>query len=138
MTNGAGPNRAFNTGNDSIEGNTPPGGLAASFDVMVRTNVTSTSPTPLVSQNAARWRWTYILFAGLLMLTPLVAMQFTSEVVWTPGDFLIFAVMLAGLGLLLEGASRIGHNATTRAWLMAGAVAIFLAIWAELAVGIFS
>ncbi|MHA6332745.1 hypothetical protein ACXYL9_03590 [Qipengyuania sp. CAU 1752] len=78
------------------------------------------------------------MFAMLLLATPLVAMQFTSEVVWKLGDFLVFAFMFAGLGLLLEGAARIGRNAAMRAWLMAGAVAIFLVIWAELAVGLFA
>jgi hypothetical protein len=98
--------------------------------------MTSASPSPFASQTAARWRQTYIIFACFLLLSPLVAMQFTSEVAWKLGDFLVFAFMLAGLGLLLEAAARIGRTAAMRAWLMAGAVAIFLVIWAELAVGI--
>lgn len=86
---------------------------------------------------ANRWRWTYAIFACLLLATPMVAMQFTSEVNWGPGDFGVLAAMLAGLGLLLEGAARIGQNAQGRALLMGGAVLVFLLVWAELAVGLF-
>lgn len=86
---------------------------------------------------AGRWRRTYVLFSLLLLATPLVAMQFTDEVDWTPGDFAVFAAMLTGLGLVLEGAARIGKTAQGRALLMFGAVLAFLLIWAELAVGLF-
>ena len=72
-----------------------------------------------------------------MLLVPLVAMQFTSEVVWTPGDFLVFGTMLAILGLLLEGAARIGKGKRERTLMMGGAVLAFLLVWAELAVGIF-
>ncbi len=86
---------------------------------------------------AARWRATYTIFALLLLATPLVAMQLTGEVNWGPGDFLAFAAMLAALGLLLEGAARIGKTTRRRALLMGGAVLVFLLVWAELAVGLF-
>lgn len=84
---------------------------------------------------ANRWRLTYVMAAALLLATPLVAMQFTREVAWGPEDFAAFAVMLAGLGLLLEAGARIGK--TTRALLMGAAVLAFLLLWAELAVGLF-
>lgn len=86
---------------------------------------------------ARRWRWTYAIFAVLLLATPLVAMQFTSEVNWGAGDFAIFGAMLAGLGLLLEAGARIGKTIQGRALLMLGAVLAFLLLWAELAVGLF-
>ena len=40
---------------------------------------------------------------GLLLLVPLIAMQFTSEVDWGPGDFVVAACLLfiAGTGMAL-------------------------------------
>jgi hypothetical protein len=73
--------------------------------------------------------------AGIL-LVPLVAMQFTGEVNWTAGDFLIAAVLLAGTGMLFELAKA--KLRTGKARLIAGAAIAFcfLLVWAELAVGI--
>lgn len=95
-------------------------------------------PTPVPPELAAsRWRLTYALFAVLLLASPAIAMLFTAEVDWGAEDFAAMAVMLAGLGLLLEGAARIGKTAGARAVLMFGAVLAFLLLWAELAVGLF-
>lgn len=96
-----------------------------------------TSHPAFAATIANRWRATFGLFALLLLLTPAVAMQFTAEVNWGPGDFAVFAAMLAGLGLLLEGAARIGKTTQGRALLMFCAVLAFLLVWAELAVGLF-
>ena len=92
---------------------------------------------PEIRSTAPMWRRTYAIFAALLLATPLVAMQFTGEVDWSAGDFVIFGAMLAVLGLLLEGAARIGRTLRARAVLMGAAVFAFLLVWAELAVGIF-
>ena len=89
------------------------------------------------SSTAPMWRWTYVIFALLLLATPLVAMQFTSEVDWSVGDFLVIGSLLAVLGLLLEGAARVARTPRNRAILMFAAVIGFLLVWAELAVGIF-
>lgn len=97
---------------------------------------TRTEPNADPRVVASRWRWTYAIFAFLLLATPLVAMQFTGEVNWGAGDFAIFGAMLAGLGLLLEVAARIGKTTQGRATLMFGAVLAFLLLWAELAVGL--
>ena len=48
-------------------------------------------------------RLTIILSAaGLLLLLPLVAMQFTNEVNWTFSDFLVAGILLFGTGGLIE------------------------------------
>lgn len=94
---------------------------------------TATRP---VSSARQRWRWTYVIFAVLLLAAPMLAMQFTSEVQWTFGDFAVFGAMLAVLGLLLEGAIRLGGSILSRAMLAGVAVAAFLFVWAQLAVGI--
>ncbi|MGB4972677.1 MAG: hypothetical protein WBO32_08455, partial [Cyclobacteriaceae bacterium] len=39
---------------------------------------------------------------GLLLLIPLVAMQFTNEVNWTFMDFIVAAILLMGTGLGID------------------------------------
>ncbi len=74
---------------------------------------------------------------ALLLLIPLIAMQFTNEVQWTLSDFVLMGILLTGTGLLLNLAIR-KIRATTTRFLVGGAILLtFLLIWAELAVGIF-
>ena len=78
-----------------------------------------------------------VLATALLLLVPLVAMQFTGEVAWTLSDFLIAGALLAGTGLACVISMR--KLSTTRSRLAAG-VALALAlllVWMELAVGVF-
>lgn len=72
--------------------------------------------------------------AGLILL-PLVAMQFTSEVDWTASDFIAAAVMFGSVGLGLELAVRRGNRAYTFAAALALLVS-FLSFWFTGAVGI--
>ena len=46
------------------------------------------------------------LVTVLVLLVPLVAMQFTDEVDWSLFDFVLAGVLLGGSGLLLELAAR--------------------------------
>ncbi len=78
-----------------------------------------------------------VVTAAILMI-PLVAMQFTSEVVWTGLDFVAAGVLLACTGLVLVTALRRLRTARSRL-LAAGVIGIgFLYCWAEMAVGIFT
>ena len=43
---------------------------------------------------------------GLLLLIPLIAMQFTEEVVWTMSDFVIAGIFLFGTGLIYKLVTR--------------------------------
>lgn len=73
----------------------------------------------------------------LLLLIPLIAMQFTNEVNWSPFDFLIMAVLLLITGVVCELVLRRFKTFKSRV-LICGAVLLgFFLIWAELAVGIF-
>lgn len=48
-------------------------------------------------------RIVYILSAVvILLMIPLIAMQFTKEVDWSAFDFLLMGIMLTGTGLLCE------------------------------------
>lgn len=83
-------------------------------------------------------RLTIILSAaGLLLLLPLVAMQFTNEVNWTFSDFIVAGVLLFGTGGLIELAMRKINKVGTRIWVILGILIILFLVWVELAVGIF-
>ena len=74
----------------------------------------------------------------LLLLVPAVAMQFTNEVVWGPGDFLVAAILLFGAGAIAVIGFKQVRTAGQRVAVVV-VVALSLAlVWAELAVGLFS
>jgi hypothetical protein len=73
----------------------------------------------------------------LLLLIPLIAMQFTNEVKWTLLDFFVAAVLLLGVGLLCELVLRKVNKIGLRIALCVALLIAFLFIWLELAVGIF-
>ena len=73
----------------------------------------------------------------LLLLVPLVAMQFTSEVNWGAFDFLVAAVLLFGTGLLIEFVLRKVKTTNSRIILVGVILVVLFLVWAELAVGIF-
>jgi hypothetical protein len=76
------------------------------------------------------------LVTAFILLVPLVAMQFTGEVVWTVSDFLVAGALLGGTGLALDLALTKGGNVAYKAAAGVALVAAFLLIWINLAVGI--
>lgn len=82
-------------------------------------------------------RWSPFVWgaATLLLLMPLIAMQFTAEVVWGPVDFLVFGTMLAIACGTWELAVRSSGNLWYRAGVALAVVTAFLLVWANLAVG---
>lgn len=74
---------------------------------------------------------------ALLLLVPLVAMQFTDEVNWTLFDFVVMGFLLAGAAGLLELVLRKVARRDYRLLFGLAILAGFLLVWAELAVGIF-
>ena len=77
------------------------------------------------------------LDTGLLLLIPLVAMQFNSGVNWSTGDFVVMGALLFITGSIFVLTARRVDRAH---WgLVAFVVAAgYLYLWAELAVGIFT
>ena len=75
--------------------------------------------------------------AAALLLLPLAAMQFTSDVNWGAEDFLAAALLLGGGGLALEVMVRLVQGARARLAIGLAIAAAFALIWVELAVGIF-
>lgn len=83
-----------------------------------------------------RWRMAAWSAAALLLLLPLIAMQFTDEVVWGVGDFATFGALLLAVGLPYELAVRKTGDSAYRAAVGVALVAAFLLVWINLAVGI--
>lgn len=84
-----------------------------------------------------QWRIAGWGLAAALLLAPLIAMQFTSEVNWALGDFLAAALLLGCAGLGLEATIRFARNTRVRIAIGLAIAAAFALIWAELAVGLF-
>jgi hypothetical protein len=78
-----------------------------------------------------------LLIVALLLLIPLIAMQFTDEVNWSISDFMVAGALLLGTGL--SGVFLMGKIKNSRLLMLIclTLLAILLLIWAELAVGIF-
>ena len=82
------------------------------------------------------WRIAGWSAAALLLLTPLVAMQFTDEVDWTVSDFVFAAVLLLSVGIPLELIVRRTSDITYRAAFGVALLTAFLLVWVNGAVGI--
>ena len=98
----------------------------------MNTMANGNEPRPIGSKQFLR----VVLGTAAILLIPFVAMQFTGEVDWSTGDFVIAAVLLAGTGMLFELAKAGLRTRGSR--LIAGAAIAFcfLFVWAELAVGL--
>lgn len=74
---------------------------------------------------------------ALLLTAPLIAMQFTDEVRWTPYDFAAGALLLGGLGLSVELVLRWFRRPRQRLLAIGAALSVVTLIWLDGAVGIF-
>lgn len=74
--------------------------------------------------------------AVFILLLPLIAMQFSDQVIWTPFDFIVAGILLFGTGsLFVVTARKIKKYRVALGILFLTALAY---VWAELAVGIFT
>lgn len=72
----------------------------------------------------------------LILLVPLVAMQFTDEVDWSAGDFIVMGALIFGIGFLYVLAVRFVTNMVYRIAIGFALGSTFFMIWANLAVGL--
>lgn len=73
----------------------------------------------------------------LILLIPLIGMQFTEEVNWSLFDFIVAGVLLLATGLGCEFIIQKVKKKENRIALILVIITILLLIWVELAVGIF-
>ncbi|MBL0022458.1 MAG: hypothetical protein IPP23_09330 [Sphingomonadales bacterium] len=91
------------------------------------------NPRPFWRRNL--WRILGWGCAAALILTPLVAMQFTDEVHWTGSDFLFAIIVFGTVGLLFELSVRLFPDYFYRAGMGCALLASFMIVWANAAVG---
>ncbi len=77
------------------------------------------------------------LITGILLMIPLIAMQFTSEVNWNVMDFIIAGVLLMSTGLIINYIQRKLIPKKYRTLIIISVVILLFLLWSELAVGIF-
>ena len=87
----------------------------------------------LIMQNKV-FLWIAAATGGIL-LVPLIAMQFTSEVDWSIEDFITMGILLFGMGSLFVGIARVVPS-KYRVLAAIACTAALLLLWAHLAVGI--
>jgi hypothetical protein len=73
-----------------------------------------------------------------LLLIPLVAMQFSSEVNWDHADFVIMGILIFITSLAFNYVKGKIKNNSKRIVVSALIILGFIYVWAELAVGIFT
>ncbi|MCB0742307.1 MAG: hypothetical protein KDC67_00265 [Ignavibacteriae bacterium] len=78
-----------------------------------------------------------VLTLAIILVIPLIAMQFTDEVNWTLFDFVVAGTLLLSTGLLCELVLRKINKNIYRIIACVTLLAGLLIIWAELGVGIF-
>lgn len=88
-----------------------------------------------IARNSA-FAWVAAASCALLLI-PFGAMQFTAAVNWGIGDFIAMAVLLFAAGSAFVLVARVVPPGW---WPVVGVLvmAVFLCVWAELAVGIFA
>lgn len=79
-----------------------------------------------------------VLGTAVLLLVPLVAMQFSDDVDWKLNDFVVAGVLLMAAGFVLELIISKIRGKNHRIIAVSVLVLAFLYLWAELAVGVFT
>ena len=90
--------------------------------------------SPVMRNGVFAW---IALATGIVLLIPLIAMHFTSEVNWDPSDFLVMGALLFGTGSTFV---LIARKVPRKYWILVAitCVVALLYVWAELAVGVFT
>ena len=90
-----------------------------------------------VGRGSGLWRIAAWGAVAALLIAPMVAMQFTTEVNWTTSDFAFAGALLIGAGLLIELVVWKARSPALRIGAGLAIVAAVLVMWAQGAVGIF-
>jgi len=78
-----------------------------------------------------------VFFITLLLLVPLLVMQFTDQVNWSLSDFIVAGFLLLTTGLACEFVLRKVKKMNYQIAICLVILTLFILVWIELAVGIF-
>jgi hypothetical protein len=98
---------------------------------------TQLNDTALGKGNLGRDLCRVLLGTAAILAVPLVAMRFTTEVNWGPGDFAAAALLLGGIGTLYVLLTRKLRTPVQRRAIGGGLLLTLMLVWIELAVGLF-
>ena len=88
-------------------------------------------------KNAIRRKmWMVALSTLFILMIPLTAMNFTDEVTWSLGDFLVMGSLILVSGTTYLGISSLSGTFAYKAGIGVTVLSLFLLIWTNLAVGI--
>jgi hypothetical protein len=73
---------------------------------------------------------------GLILLIPLIAMQFSEEVVWSASDFILMGILIFGTGFTYKFITRKSAEFVYRIAIGFALATGFFLVWSNLAVGI--
>ncbi len=90
----------------------------------------------IMMQDITRRLVVWAAVVAFILLIPLLAMQFTDEVVWDLADFIVMGGLLFGVGLAYELVARRSEKTVYRGALGVGLAGAFLLFWVNDAVGI--
>jgi hypothetical protein len=90
----------------------------------------------MLNRNTYRAAVGVALATAFVLLIPLLAMQFTDEVVWNLADFVFAGALIFGTGLTFVLVARKAGNIAYRAAVGVALAAAFLLVWLNGAVGI--
>ncbi len=89
-----------------------------------------------IRRSIRRQMWYVALATASILMVPLVAMVFTTEVNWGVFDFVVMGILLFGTGLTYVLLSRVSDSLPYRVAVGVAVVAGLLLVWVNLAVGI--
>jgi hypothetical protein len=98
---------------------------------IIRENITF-----IIMQNITKRLSVWAAVVALILMVPLMAMQFTEEVNWDLFDFAFMGALLFGTGLTYELIARKSGNIAYRAAVGVALAAAFFLVWINAAVGI--
>lgn len=98
-------------------------------------NIMKKQDTSIIMKNQI-FLWNAVA-TGLILLIPLIAMQFDTGVDWSPFDFTVMGILIFGFSSAFVLVAR---RVSPQRRLLVGVLflAAFMYVWAELAVGVFT
>lgn len=89
-----------------------------------------------MTQNLTKRLSLWAVVVTLVVMIPLVAMQFSDDVAWTPFDFAFAGLLLYGAGLTYELIARKTGSFSRRTAVGVSIAAVVILVWIDGAVGI--